>query len=102
MFGCRVRPRVWTGNMRRNRAVVDDPAALRRLSFHQPKRFLVAEKRAAQVSLNHPLPLLVRDILKLGGGNTGSGVIEQNVQATECSFRLSKQISDRSRISHIS
>ena len=45
--------------MRRERSVVDDPATLRALSFHQPKRLLGAEKRSTQVSLDNALPLVV-------------------------------------------
>ena len=87
--------------MRRNRTIVDDAAALGHLSSHHPKASWVQRKGPLRLVWNNPLPLLIGHVLKFSGGNTNSGILEQNVQSTKCLFRLGKQISNRSGIGHI-
>ena len=48
----------------RDRAVVDDAAALRRLRLHRPEGLLDAQEHAGQVGVDHALPLLQRQVFE--------------------------------------
>ena len=78
------------GVVRRDRAVVDDPAAARRLLLHQPERLLRAEERAGQVRVDHGPPVLEVELLERHGRRADAGVVEQQVEAPEPSSTSAK------------
>ena len=77
--GRRVRPR----RVRRDRAVVDDPAAARVLRLHDPERLLRAEEDAGQVDVDDALPLLEGQVLQRDRRRADAGIVEQEIEAAE-------------------
>jgi hypothetical protein len=67
--------------VRRDRAVVDDPAAARRLRLHQHERLLRAQEDGGQVDVDDGLPLLHRELLERDRRRAGAGVVEEDVEA---------------------
>ena len=82
VLGRRVRRRVRPRRVRRDRAVVDDPAPARRLRLHLPERRLRAQERAGQVDVDDVPPLLERQVLERAA-DADAGVVEQQVDAAE-------------------
>ena len=76
MFRRRVGPSSDEAHGARERSVVDDPATLRVLAFHQPKRLLGTEKRSTQVGLDNALPLFVGHLVDFARRDADSGVIK--------------------------
>ncbi len=101
MFGGGVgrgeRPR----RMRRDRAIVDDAAAARRLVLHDPERVLGAQKRSGQVGVHHGLPLLEAEILKIHRRCAHAGIVEEHIEPAIDLHHLGEQRRDRSGIGHV-
>ncbi len=66
-------------DVRGDRAVVDDPAALRVLGLHLPERGLGAEEGAGQVEVDHGPPGRHFQLLHGDGRAEAAGVVEQQV-----------------------
>ena len=62
--------------MRRDRAIVDDAAALQLLPPHDAKSLARTEERAGEIDIDDRLPFLERDLVELRGGAPHAGVIE--------------------------
>ena len=71
----------------RDRAVVDDPPALRCLALHQPESFLRAEKRPGEVRLDHGHPVVEREIFEQDGRGADAGVVEEEIESAEAIAR---------------
>ena len=69
--------------VRRDRAVVDDAAAARRLILHQPERLLRAQKRAGEIGVDDLAPFLERHVLERQERRVHAGVVEQHVEPAE-------------------
>ena len=65
--------------MGRNRAVVDDAPAARRLRFHDPKCLLDTQKHAGQVDVHHVAPVHQRDVFQGNTRRVDTRVIEKYV-----------------------
>ena len=79
VLGDDVGRRVRARRHRRDRSVVDDPAALRPLRLHHAERTLRAQEHAGQVDVDDRLPPLVGQILERRAG-AGARVVEQQIQ----------------------
>ena len=77
--------------MGRDRAVVDDPPASRLLAFHEPERLPCTEKHAREIGVHDRFPLAVGKILEGDSGRVDTGVVEQQIDATEHLFYFLKQ-----------
>ena len=66
--------------VRRDRAVVDDAAALGRLRLHDLDRFLGAPEHRVQVDVDHRLPLLDGELLHRHRGKAHAGVVEEHIE----------------------
>ena len=64
----------------RDRAVVDDPAARRRLPPHDPERLPRTQEGPGQVEVDHGLPLAEGDLVELPRRAAHPGVVEQQIQ----------------------
>ena len=78
-IGRRVRPR----RGRRDRAVVDDAAALRVLRLEHAEGVLGAEERGGEVDVDDGLPLLEGDVLHRDARAPSAGIVEEDVEAAE-------------------
>ena len=101
MLGRRVGDGIGARGISRDRAVVDDPAAHRRLGLHDADRFLGTDEGAGQVHVDDLLPGLDRQILHVDGRGTHAGVIEQHVEATELVLGRGEQRRDGLGIDHV-
>src|SRR6516164_4723765 len=86
--------------MRRDRAIVDDPAAHRLLVLHDLEGFLRAQERAVEDRVDDPLPALVGQLLDRPR-STKAGIVEQYVEPAVGLLGLGKQIADRFGIADI-
>ncbi len=86
--------------MRRDRAVVDDPAAHRLLVLHDLEGFLGAQERARQDRVDDGLPALESELLDRGVG-AEAGIVEQHVEPPEGLFGLAEQVPYRVRVADI-
>src|SRR6516165_5635953 len=86
--------------MRRDRTVVDDPAAHGLLVLHDLEGLLRAQKRAVQDRVDDPLPALVGQLLDRPR-STKAGIVEQYVEPAVGLLGLGKQIADRFGIADI-
>ena len=101
VFGRRVGNRIGARRGGRNRTVVNDAPAPRRLRLHHPKRLLNAQKHAGEVDVYHIFPLRQRQVFQ---GNTGCidpGIVEQHIDPPECAHRGIKQRLHRISVRHI-
>ena len=89
------------GDVGRDRSVVDDPAALRLLRFHQQEGLLRAEKRPRQVDVHHRLPLFDGQLLERRAARGDARVVEQHVQPPEPLARRGEKGSNRIRIADV-
>ena len=64
----------------RDRAVVDDPAALRHLGLHQAEGLLRAEEGAREVRAENGVPLLEAQFLHWYGRQAHAGIVDQKVE----------------------
>src|SRR3546814_8038855 len=87
--------------MRRDRSVVDDPAAARRLVLHDPEGLLGTEEDAGEVGVDHRSPLFVRQILQGNRWRAAACIVEDEVEPAERLSRLREQRLDRCRIADI-
>ena len=62
--------------MRRDRPVIDDAAAARRLRLHDLDRFLRAQERSGEVGRHHAEPGLVGQFLQRHGRRAAAGIVE--------------------------
>ena len=85
----------------RNRAVVDDAPAMRRLILQQTKRPLCAQERARQVDAQHVLPLRKRDVFKAHLRATHAGIVEQHIESPKLLLNKSKQRVHRVRLAAV-
>ena len=95
--GHRVGPR----RVRRDRAVVDDATALRRLRLHDLDRLLRAQERAGQDGIDHRLPLLVAQLLHRYSRSTEACIVEQEVEAAERLLGLGEEVLHVLRLAHV-
>ena len=80
VYGDRVR----AGRVRRDRAVVDDPPALRILRLHHPERRLRAQERTGEVGVHDLPPGGVREFLhRDAAGPERARVVEEQIEAAE-------------------
>ena len=95
--GGRVGPR----HMGRDRAVVDDPAALRVLALHQAEGVLGAQEDAGQVDVDHGLPLLVGQVLERHGGAPVPALLNSRSSRPNASRDLGEDLADRDRVADV-
>src|SRR3546814_19033901 len=84
--------------MRRDRAVVDDPAAARRLVLHDPEGLLGTEADAGEVGVDHRSPLFVRQLLQGNRWRAAACLVEADVEPAERPPRLRAPLLARCRI----
>ena len=87
--------------MRRDRAVVDDPAAARRLVAHHAERGVGAQEHRVEIDRDHAPPHLVGEVAEIRGGRAAAGIVEQHVDAAEIRFDLREQVVHLGRIGHV-
>ena len=88
-------------DVRRDRTVVDDAPAARRLRLHDADGLLRAQKSAGEVHGNHRTPLFERQIFHGHGRRAFTGVVEEQVEAAEFAFHAREQRFDGFRIADI-
>ena len=91
MLGRRVGRRIGSRRVCRDRSVVDDPSAARRLAFHLPEGRLHAQEHAGEVDIDDVFPLLERQVLERYAGRVDARVVEQHVDSAERTLRFSEQ-----------
>ncbi len=87
--------------MRRDRAVVDDAAAARRLVLHDAEGMLGAQERRGEVGVHHGLPLGDADVLERHRRCADAGIVEHEVEPAEAVGHLGEQRGDRAGIGHV-
>ena len=92
MLGRGVGDRERAGDVRGNRAVVDDPAALWLLRLHRSECLLGAEETAGEVRVEDRLPLLDRELVQRRRCAEDAGVVEQQVNSCERIARPREQV----------
>ena len=80
VFRGRVADRAGPRRVGRDRAVVDDPPALRRLRPHDAEGRAGAQEDAGHVDLDHPAELVGGNLVGGLGDQPGPGVVEEHVQ----------------------
>ena len=93
------RERPW--RVRRDRAVVDDPAAARALVLHDAEGVLGAQERRGQIGRHHRLPLRKAEILEIHRRRAHAGIVEQHIEPAIGRLHLDEQGFDRGGIGHV-
>jgi hypothetical protein len=86
---------------RRNRAVVDDAPAPRRLRLHGAEGRLDAIEHPAQVGVDHLPPVLDGQVLQRHARRKHARVVEQQVHPAPSTEHGVEQVLNRGRIGHI-
>src|SRR5438876_1201767 len=86
--------RIWPRHMRRDRAVVDDPAAHRLLVLHDLEGFLSAQEGTRQDRIDNGFPAIEGELLDRSVG-AEAGIVEQHIESPEGLFGLGEQGADR-------
>ena len=89
------------GDVRRERAIVDDAAAARLLRLHQAEGVLGAQEDAGQVHVHDRAPLLDAEGVDRKPRRRHPGIVEEHVEPAECGLRLGEQLRDRLGVRHI-
>src|ERR1700734_3390124 len=84
-----------------NRAVVDDAPATRCLRLHPAKGFLGAEKRACEICIDHPLPLLDGQFIQSDWWRARPRIVEQHVDASERLDAFAEEVAYLPRIGDV-
>ena len=101
MLGGRIGSRAGAGRIGRDRAVVDDPPALRRLRAHDPERLPRDVERAVEVYVDHALPGRDIGVAEAGLWRKAAGIVEHHIHATQLRLEIGEVAMHRCRIGNV-
>ena len=87
--------------MRRDRAVVDDTAALRRLSAHQAEGRARGEERATDIDVENLTPFSYGNFVDGTRGHVCARIVEKDIEVAPFRFNTRESGVKRVRIGHV-